>query len=155
MPSQTVQAQPACDESPRGKYDAVLLGTSKEDRSHSEYLSSNGSSTDKICTIAVYIAQIHIIFETRASLFEANNCYLPKWVILRDLGVMLGTFFAIIAVASLTGLPAQGAIAEGGDNMVGLIIFCGAVMLTGAGLVACAAFISGREKKRKASEAEQ
>jgi MFS family permease len=71
-----------------------------------------------------------------------------------DLGVMLGTFFAIVAVASLTGLPAQGAIADGGDNIVGLIIFCGAVMLVGTVLVACAALVSAKEKKRKAAEAE-
>ncbi|KAH6853951.1 major facilitator superfamily domain-containing protein [Chaetomium sp. MPI-CAGE-AT-0009] len=69
-----------------------------------------------------------------------------------ELGVMLGTFFAIVAVASLTGLPTQGAIADGGNNIVGLIIFCGAVMLVGTGLVACAAFVSDKEKKRKAAE---
>jgi MFS family permease len=68
-----------------------------------------------------------------------------------DLGVMVGTFFAIIALASLTGLPTQGAIAGDGESLMGLIVFCGVVMLAGTGLVGCASWVSEREK-RKAGE---
>ncbi len=65
-----------------------------------------------------------------------------------DLGVMIGTFFAIIAVASLTGLPAQAAIAGDGTNLMGLIVFCGVVMLAGTVLVASAAWLSDKNRKR-------
>ncbi|KAL2128332.1 hypothetical protein VTI74DRAFT_9346 [Chaetomium olivicolor] len=71
-----------------------------------------------------------------------------------DLGVMVGSFFAIIAIASLTGLPTQGAIAGDGDNLVRLIVFCGVVMLAGTGLVFCASLVSERNKRRPAKEAE-
>ncbi|KAF7562117.1 hypothetical protein G7046_g2024 [Stylonectria norvegica] len=59
-----------------------------------------------------------------------------------DLGVMLGTYFAIISIASLTGLPIQGAIVDtgttGGDTqLMGLIVFCGVSILCGSGLLSC------------------
>ncbi len=65
-----------------------------------------------------------------------------------DLGVMIGTFFAIIAIASLTGLPTQAAIAGDGTNLVGLIVFCGVVMLVGTALVAWAAWLSDKSRNR-------
>ncbi len=72
-----------------------------------------------------------------------------------DLGALAGTFFAIISLAALTGLPIQGAItshSSGGSDgagLVGLIVFCGVVMLAGTGLVAWASWLSehGREKE--------
>jgi MFS transporter, MCT family, solute carrier family 16 (monocarboxylic acid transporters), member 10 len=52
-----------------------------------------------------------------------------------NLGTILGTYFSTIAFAALTGLPLQGAIASGPSSMVGLIVFSGAAMLLGAGIV--------------------
>ncbi|CAM1502358.1 Fc.00g043420.m01.CDS01 [Cosmosporella sp. VM-42] len=67
-----------------------------------------------------------------------------------DLGVMLGTYFAIISIASLTGLPIQGAIVPtDGDadvQLMGLIVFCGATMLCGSGLLGCSLWMRGRKK---------
>lgn len=71
------------------------------------------------------------------------------------LGAMVGTFFAIIALASLTGLPVQGAITasstHGGDggNIVGLVIFCGVTMLAGTGLLVCASLLGEKESTEK------
>ncbi|ORX94549.1 major facilitator superfamily domain-containing protein [Clohesyomyces aquaticus] len=65
-----------------------------------------------------------------------------------DLGAMVGTYFAIAAVASLTGLPIQGAISKGGDLM-GLIIFSGVTMVVGSAALACALF---RSLERKATQ---
>jgi MCP family monocarboxylic acid transporter-like MFS transporter 10 len=48
-----------------------------------------------------------------------------------DLGAMLGTYFAIVAIASLTGLPIQGAISAG-HNLIGLIVFSGVTILAGS-----------------------
>jgi MFS family permease len=73
-----------------------------------------------------------------------------------DLGTMAGTFFAIISLATLTGLPIQGAItspaAGGADGMdlVGLIVFCGVVMLAGTGLVAWACWLSEKRNQKEA-----
>lgn len=64
-----------------------------------------------------------------------------------DLGVMIGTFFAIIAIASLTGLPTQAAVAGDGTNLMGLIVFCGVVMLAGTALVAWASLLSDKRKR--------
>lgn len=72
-----------------------------------------------------------------------------------DLGAKAGTFFAIIAVASLTGLPIQGAIisraAGGGDgsDLMGLIVFSGVVMLAGTGMLASVAWLSAKEKRTR------
>jgi MCP family monocarboxylic acid transporter-like MFS transporter 10 len=44
---------------------------------------------------------------------------------------MLGTYFAVAAMASLTGLPIQGAISKDG-NLMGLMVFSGVTMLAGA-----------------------
>ena len=48
-----------------------------------------------------------------------------------DLGAMLGTYFAIAAIASLTGLPLQGAISDA-NNLMGLITFSGVTMVVGS-----------------------
>ncbi|KAF2669308.1 MFS general substrate transporter [Microthyrium microscopicum] len=48
-----------------------------------------------------------------------------------DFGAMMGTFFAIIAVSSLTGLPIQASISKGND-LLGLMIFAGIAMLLGS-----------------------
>ncbi|KAL2165668.1 hypothetical protein VTG60DRAFT_4051 [Thermothelomyces hinnuleus] len=74
-----------------------------------------------------------------------------------NLGAMVGTFFAIIAIASLTGLPIQAAIAGGhsggGDtDLMGLIVFCGVVMLAGTALVYTASVLSARNKRRTADK---
>ncbi|KAK4241527.1 hypothetical protein C8A03DRAFT_30249 [Achaetomium macrosporum] len=73
-----------------------------------------------------------------------------------EFGAMLGSFFAVVAVASLTGLPIQGAImsnsagGEDGTNLMGLIVFCGVVMLAGTGLVGCAFWINEKNRKNPA-----
>jgi MCP family monocarboxylic acid transporter-like MFS transporter 10 len=51
-----------------------------------------------------------------------------------DLGAMLGTYFAIVAIASLTGLPIQGAISAG-HNLMGLIVFSGITILAGSAIL--------------------
>ena len=65
-----------------------------------------------------------------------------------DLGVMLGTYFAIVSIASLTGLPIQGAIVTtDGDSdaqLMGLIIFCGVTMLSGSALLGCSLWMRGK-----------
>ncbi|KAK4154821.1 major facilitator superfamily domain-containing protein [Chaetomidium leptoderma] len=70
-----------------------------------------------------------------------------------DLSVMIGTFFAIIAIASLTGLPVQGAAAGHGGNVMGLIVFCGVAMIAGTALVGCAALLSQKNKRKAAEKA--
>ncbi|KAL1867536.1 hypothetical protein VTK73DRAFT_4139 [Phialemonium thermophilum] len=79
-----------------------------------------------------------------------------------DLGVMVGTFFAIVALASLTGLPIQGAIASDGGSggkqqpqLMGLIVFCGVIMLAGTGLLACAYWLTEKRKRRDSQAAEK
>ncbi|KAL2157992.1 hypothetical protein VTH06DRAFT_4801 [Thermothelomyces fergusii] len=70
-----------------------------------------------------------------------------------SLGTMVGTFLAIMAVASLTGLPIQTAIAgnhgggDGDTGLMGLIVFCGVVMLAGTALVYAASVLSARGKR--------
>ncbi|KAI9723330.1 MAG: hypothetical protein M1812_001213 [Candelaria pacifica] len=50
-----------------------------------------------------------------------------------NLGLMLGSFMSIIAFASLTGLPIQGAILDGmHGKFVGIIAFAGVSMMLGA-----------------------
>ncbi|SPQ18373.1 dfe21af9-f4b4-4e4c-8033-167559d72090 [Thermothielavioides terrestris] len=79
----------------------------------------------------------------------------------RDLGAVVGTFFAVVALASLTGLPVQGAImarsaagagggggADGEEDLMGLIVFCGVVMLAGTGLLAGAFWLAEKGKRR-------
>jgi MFS family permease len=72
-----------------------------------------------------------------------------------EFGAMLGSFFAVVAVASLTGLPIQGAImsnaagGEEGTNLMGLMVFCGVVMLVGTALLGCAFWLNLKEKSRK------
>ncbi|KAK8093319.1 hypothetical protein PG997_000004 [Apiospora hydei] len=73
-----------------------------------------------------------------------------------DLGVMLGTFFVVVAVASLTGLPIQMAtVTERGDgggyDMLGLIVFCGVSMLLGSALLGWTARFVGKRKAAAAS----
>lgn len=71
-----------------------------------------------------------------------------------DLGVMIGTFFAIISLASLTGLPIQGAIVSGtaggrdGTDLMGLIVFCGVVILVGTALVGGACWLNEKRKRQ-------
>jgi MFS family permease len=74
-----------------------------------------------------------------------------------DLGVMVGTFFAIVAVASLTGLPIQGAIIQGGtgisgSGLTGLIFFCGVTMLAGSALLAVSTCLREAAKKKTAEK---
>lgn len=67
-----------------------------------------------------------------------------------DLGAMLGTYFAVAAIASLTGLPIQGAITGSGDDLTGLIAFSGVAMVVGAaGLAGAMAVL---RKKRNAEK---
>lgn len=76
-----------------------------------------------------------------------------------ELGTMLGSFFAIVAVADLTGLPVQGAIEGGSSGLGGLIVFCGVVMLAGTVLLGWAAWRAGKAKeeakKAESREAER
>ncbi|KAG8161303.1 hypothetical protein KVR01_009567 [Diaporthe batatas] len=65
-----------------------------------------------------------------------------------DLGAMLGTFFAIAAVASLTGLPIQGAILSGVDLMR-LIVFSGVTMLAGSGALSGAMILTNGIKAQQ------
>lgn len=63
---------------------------------------------------------------------------------------MLGTYFAVAAIASLTGLPIQGAITGSGDDLTGLIAFSGVAMVVGAaGLAGAMAVL---RKKRNAEK---
>lgn len=62
-----------------------------------------------------------------------------------DLGAMLGTYFAVAAIASLTGLPIQGAISTGVDLMK-LIVFSGVTMLAGSGALSGAMILTNRIK---------
>ncbi|KAL1616950.1 hypothetical protein SLS56_011217 [Neofusicoccum ribis] len=68
-----------------------------------------------------------------------------------DLGAMLGTYFAVAAIASLTGLPIQGAISKGQDLMK-LMIFSGVTMLAGSVLLAIALFLTHKAKTAKLHE---
>ncbi|KAK8086009.1 hypothetical protein PG994_000983 [Apiospora phragmitis] len=73
-----------------------------------------------------------------------------------DLGVMLGTFFVVVALASLTGLPIQTATVTekadgGGYDMLGLIVFCGVTMLLGSALLGWTARLAGKRKAAAAS----
>lgn len=68
-----------------------------------------------------------------------------------DLGVMLGTFFAIISIAGLTGLPLQSAIAKeelalGSQNLQNLIIFCGITMMIGSVFIGLSLILVRRRK---------
>lgn len=71
-----------------------------------------------------------------------------------DLGVMIGTFFAIVAIASLTGLPIQSATitvgADGSYEMLGLILFCGVSMILGVALLTWANVLRERGKREEA-----
>ncbi|KAK4144405.1 uncharacterized protein C8A04DRAFT_11519 [Dichotomopilus funicola] len=72
-----------------------------------------------------------------------------------ELGTMLGSFFVIVAVADLTGLPIQGAIEGGSSGLAGLIVFCGVVMLAGAVLLGVAAWRAGKAKEEAKKAAER
>ncbi|KAF2462608.1 MFS general substrate transporter [Lindgomyces ingoldianus] len=62
-----------------------------------------------------------------------------------DLGAMLGTYFAVVAIASLTGLPIQGAISKQQDLM-GLIVFSGVTMVAGSVALAIALFLTMQDE---------
>ncbi|KAF2680078.1 MFS general substrate transporter [Lentithecium fluviatile CBS 122367] len=68
-----------------------------------------------------------------------------------DLGAMLGTYFAIAAIASLTGLPIQGAISKG-KNLMGLIAFSGVTMLAGSIALGVALILSMKRKRTEEKE---
>ncbi|KAK7733339.1 hypothetical protein SLS53_008236 [Cytospora paraplurivora] len=65
-----------------------------------------------------------------------------------DLGAMLGTYFAVAAIASLTGLPIQGSISSGVDLMK-LMVFSGVTMLAGSGALSGALVLTNRMKVRQ------
>ena len=74
----------------------------------------------------------------------------------QDLGATLGTFFTIIAVASLTGLPIQGVIIQSGtgvsgSGLNGLIVFCGVTMLAGSALLAVCDWVCNGKKREYSS----
>lgn len=62
-----------------------------------------------------------------------------------DLGAMLGTYFAVAAIASLTGLPIQGFISSGVDLMK-LMVFSGMTVLAGSGALSGALVLTQRMK---------
>ncbi|KAK8040203.1 hypothetical protein PG993_008614 [Apiospora rasikravindrae] len=72
-----------------------------------------------------------------------------------ELGVMLSTFFVVVAAASLTSLPIQTATVTerdgGGYDMLGLIAFCGVSMLLGSALLGWTARLAGKRKAGAAS----
>ncbi|KAI0895392.1 major facilitator superfamily domain-containing protein [Annulohypoxylon nitens] len=67
-----------------------------------------------------------------------------------DMGANLGTYLAIVAISSLTGLPIQGAIAKNpdGTDLAGLIIFCGVVILAGGLLLVWGTVLTTKRLKR-------
>ena len=65
-----------------------------------------------------------------------------------DLGAMLGTYFAVAAIASLTGLPIQGSISSGVDLMK-LMVFSGVTMLAGSGALSGSLVLTNRMKVRQ------
>ncbi|KAI1180838.1 major facilitator superfamily domain-containing protein [Nemania sp. FL0916] len=75
-----------------------------------------------------------------------------------DLGAKIGTLFAIIAIAGLTGLPIQGAIeasSKGGKtekNVIGLIVFCGIAMLAGGVLLGLDWILIEKQKRKSEDE---
>ncbi|KAK7413974.1 hypothetical protein QQX98_007157 [Neonectria punicea] len=73
-----------------------------------------------------------------------------------DFGVMLGTYFAIISIASLTGLPIQGSIVGNGTTqdgsgvqLMGLIVFCGVTMFSGSSLLLGSLWFCKKGKQQK------
>ncbi|ROW17074.1 hypothetical protein VPNG_01291 [Cytospora leucostoma] len=65
-----------------------------------------------------------------------------------DLGAMLGTYFAVAAIASLTGLPIQGSISSGVDLMK-LMVFSGVTILAGSGALSAALVLTKRAKAQQ------